>query len=208
MTKRREQRECAGHFTDEDGYKVPRDKAPAINPDHPKSPTAIAANGEYPHSGEIALTGKAVKERWPINPDMREALVDRMAGIVSNGEDSDSISAGRVMVSMDKQNLDQGRGILGGHGGGVANLQINVGATQPADVDFEYLQWRKNRLMGIEQETAPEATPEPPLAQMVEARKVERVAYTDSTEVVDEFDPLVSLFFSVPNRPSLSLFAG
>jgi len=206
MTKRRQQRECAGHFTDSDGYKVPRDEAPAINPDHEKSPTAIAANGEYPFAGEVALTGKAVKGRWPINDDMRKALVDRMAGIVSDGEDGDSISAGRVMVSMDKQNQDEGRGLMGGFGhGGIGALQINVGATQPADVDFEYLAWRKRRLMGQE----PEPLPEPPLAELVTSRKVVKVVpNTDSVETSSPTDPIVSLFLSIPEIPKLRLFAG
>jgi hypothetical protein len=205
MTKRRTQRECAGHFTDPDGYKVPRDEAPEINPDHEKSPTAIAAKGEYPFSGEVALTGKAVKERWPINNNMRQALVDRMAGIVSNGEDSDSISAGRVMVAMDRQNQDEARGgFLGGIAGGIGALQINVGATQPADVDFEYLQWRKRRLMGKEDDVVPEA----PLAELVSARRVTRVANTDSLETSEPTDPLIAIFLSIPDRPKCKLFKG
>jgi hypothetical protein len=201
MTKRRQQRERAGHFTDPDGYKVPRDEAPEVNPDHETSPTAIAAKGEYPFAGEIALTGKAVKSRWPINENMRKALVDRMAGIVSDGEDADSISAGRVMVSMDKQNLEESRGPLGGFGG-IGALQINVGATQPADVDFEYLQWRKRRLMGKEDEVVPEA----PLADLLPSRRVKRVANTESLGPDDPIDPLVAIFLSSPDRPKCKLF--
>lgn len=204
MTKRKYQGEQAGHFTDEDGYKDHSAEAHPVAPSHPKSPEALVANGEYPHSGEIALTGKAVTERWPIKPTMRESLVDRMAGIISNGEDNDSIAAGRVMVAMDKQNVDSGRPAV--TGGGIAALQINVGATQPADVDFEYLAWKKNRLMGKEQDVEPEP---PPLAEIVTARRVTRVPVTaDSTEGYEETDPLVSLFFSIPQTPKLRLFAG
>jgi hypothetical protein len=200
MTKRREQRECAGHFTDPDGYKVARDEAPAINPDHPKSPTAIAANGEYPCDGEIALTGKAVKERWPIHSDMRKALVDRMAGIVSDGEDGRSISAGRVILTMDKQNQEHARG---GIVGGIGALQINVGATQPADVDFEYLAWKKRQLMG----RLPEDVPEPPLAEMVAKRRVTRVASTDFSSAEEVIDPLSVVFLVVPEVPKVPLCA-
>jgi len=200
-SKRKYQGEKGGRFTRKDGSK---DHDTELRPaaSHPESPETALVENRYPHSGEIALTGKAVKERWPINPDMRKALVDRMAGIVSDGEDPDSISAGRVMVSMDKQNLDESRGGIGGHGG-IGALQINVGATQPAEVDFEYLQWRKNKLMG----KGPEAMPDPPLADIVRARKIERVASTDFLEVEVESDPLDAFFRPTPDRPRLRLFA-
>jgi hypothetical protein len=177
MTKRKYQGEHAGHFTDGDGYKDRSEAAHRVPANHPKSPEACMQ--EYPCSGETALAHRAVKDRWPIHPSMKKALVDRMAGIVSDGVDADSISAGRVMVTMEKQNQEEARQHNGYMGAGGVQINIGSNATEPAEVDFEYLQWKKQQLMGRHPTTI-EHVPEeqPPLAAHLPRRR--RRSHTDS----------------------------
>jgi len=111
------------------------------------------------------LIGRAVRERWPITTGIKQSIVDRLAGIVSDGADAESIAAARVLTACEKQNLEDKR--AGVH---IDNFfqQVNQApATEPAALDVEYVRWRQRRLMGIKDPEPEQNEPEPALAELV-----------------------------------------
>lgn len=160
--KRKRQNERAGRFTDSDGFKDHSSgKVPAAS--SPQSPEACFS--EYPCQRESQLIGRAVRERWPITTGIKQSIVDRLAGIVSDGADAESIAAARVLTACEKQNLEDKR--AGVH---IDNFfqQVNQApATEPAALDVEYVRWRQRRLMGIKDPEPEQNEPEPALAELV-----------------------------------------
>jgi hypothetical protein len=86
-------------------------------PDHyinGKSKDAERKNAERTEDGlttreEAALLRRAIRERWPIKPEYREGIANRMVAIAIDSKSGAraSISAARVLVAADKLNLDE-----------------------------------------------------------------------------------------------------
>lgn len=59
---------------------------------------------------DAELIRRAVKERWPIPPDIRQAVPEYLGAIVAGCEDPRArVSAARALVEMDKVNQEQER---------------------------------------------------------------------------------------------------
>lgn len=55
---------------------------------------------------EMALWGRAIKQRWPISDEVRERMVATVLEILSNPESQrEALAAAKVLVSADAQNL-------------------------------------------------------------------------------------------------------
>jgi hypothetical protein len=75
------------------------------------------ARGESPSRSDLALYRKAVRERWPIDPAKRPAIVEEMVRLVEapgadEGEPSEvdhrtRVAAAKVLLEMDRLNLEQ-----------------------------------------------------------------------------------------------------
>ena len=162
--KRKHQGEKSGRFTRLDGSK---DFTSAVRPkpNSPKSPEACLS--EYPCKGEVALVSKAVQGNWPIPESMKQALVDRMEGFALHAEPTEAIAATRVIVSMEKQNVDAQKSRTN-----ITNyLQVNnQPATAASEVDHDYLHWKRQRLMGVEVPEPRTEVIQAPLGTWVESR--------------------------------------
>jgi hypothetical protein len=109
--------------------------------------TTILADLADPHRmrGSLRLVNRAARGRWPITPPIRRDVVQRAHRIVNEAEDPDTaLSAGRLIVSMDEQNLSAALGLetmiqrdrLGGELGRVNVVQVvKVVVGGSADVD-------------------------------------------------------------------------
>jgi hypothetical protein len=79
------------------------------------------ARGEAPSRSDLALYRKAVRERWPIDPAKRPAIVEEMVRLVeapgADGPSDDDaapavdhrtrVAAAKVLLEMDRLNLEQ-----------------------------------------------------------------------------------------------------
>lgn len=185
MTKRRRQNEKAGCFTDEDGYKrSPTDTSewhsgqgrgvlrPPITHWSPKDGLR-----DYPCDGERAIMTKAIKQRWPITREIKEAVVEEMIELVKGAEDPVvKVGAARVLATAEKQNQDDK---LKRRRDKVA-IQNIIAMGEPAPPDPDYLEWKRQKLGAetISAESAPQTSAEsalevsrPPLAALVDRVK-------------------------------------
>lgn len=55
---------------------------------------------------EIRLAKKAVAQRWPIDGDTRQRIVDRLLSIMEIGEPGEIVAAAKALAAMDKQTTD------------------------------------------------------------------------------------------------------
>lgn len=68
---------------------------------------------ELQRRSDVVLVGKAIRDRWPIPDEVRAKIVERLLEIVtsSDSEPRDVNQAARVLVSIDKQNVDLDRAV-------------------------------------------------------------------------------------------------
>ncbi len=66
-----------------------------------------------PTRSDVRLIGQAVRERWPIPPEKREAIVNELILNALAGSPREQVMAAKVLESMDKINLEQEKRDLG-----------------------------------------------------------------------------------------------
>ena len=165
---------------------------------------------------------KAVQGNWPLPQTMKAALVDRMEDFALHAEPTEAIAATRVIVSMEKQNVDSQKSRTN-----ITNyLQVNnQPATEGSDVDHEYLNWKRQRLMGVEVPEPMSEVKQAPLGTWVESRTKSDKSILDTglgsardleqpPARVDDAgnplpgwpDPLTDLFEQCPELENVPLF--
>ena len=74
-----------------------------------QTPNGIGVLGDgFLHAGKynMRLVGRAIREDWPIPPELRAMLVEQMGKIVDKGKNNrDKIAASKVLVSADTVNV-------------------------------------------------------------------------------------------------------
>ena len=70
-----------------------------------KPPDAVP---EMPSRSDIAIFDKAVKERWPISPEMRRRWVGILDEVAQNGDHRSRVAAIKAGLAADEQNLRAG----------------------------------------------------------------------------------------------------
>lgn len=84
-----------------------------------------------------AMVGKAIKNDWPIPPNIRQLVVSQMALIVGKSEDErNRIAASKVLVAADAVNARrEATEVQEDKPAGQTNIQINVGAMTDGQLD-------------------------------------------------------------------------
>ncbi len=55
--------------------------------------------------GELVMVERAIRQRWPIPPDVKQALIDRLAGVIANSPDDRAVArAAGILVACEAQN--------------------------------------------------------------------------------------------------------
>lgn len=104
--------------------------------------------------GNMALVRRALREDWPISPELRRKLVDQMGMIVESPESPrDCIAAAKVLVAADSLNAKREATDLAAEKGSEPQTVVNVGVSvqqslQAMDArEQEYVEWRNERAL-------------------------------------------------------------
>lgn len=143
MRNRSHQREKAGCYTDVDGYKKARN-APGPHPTTAHWPP-LSRLQQYPCEDERALMTKAIKKRWNVTEDMKDAILDNMQAVMEEGDFTDKVGAARVMMAAEKQNQDDKLRRHGRRDKIAINTILQL--AEPTMPDPEYLEWKRKQLM-------------------------------------------------------------
>jgi hypothetical protein len=96
---------------------------------------------------------QAISQRWPISSEFRAEIVAEMLRILREDDDTENrVKAARILVAAEKQNQDD---TLKKKSSQVRIDNMVQLSTQPAEVDWEYLEWKKKKLLA---ETTGETT--------------------------------------------------
>lgn len=104
--------------------------------------------------GNMAMIRRALRDDWPIPPDLRKTLVAQMGKILESADsDRDCIAAAKVLVAADSLNAKREATDLAAEKTADPSVQVNVGvsvqsALQSLDgKEPEYQEWRRERAL-------------------------------------------------------------
>ena len=157
---RARQNERAGCFTDADGYKrqvdakgawQSGDGAGQLLPPTTRWPT-IDRITDYPCEGEQAIMTRAIKKRWPVTPEIKQAVVQTLEGCLAHTDPIVAIGAARVLVAAEKQNQDDK--IKRQTQRQTIAVQQILQLAEPSAPDPEYVAWKQGQLIAAGAQTA------------------------------------------------------
>ena len=97
----------------------------------PREPISYRGPGAV-RRRELNLVRRAIKERWPIAPDDRLAILDRLVNVVKNTEDDRSaVAAARAVIAADSLSLAEEKQREGQN----VNVNLNVAGKVALKVD-------------------------------------------------------------------------
>lgn len=115
---------------------------------------SIGGEGERVSRTNVNMIRRAIRNDWPITPELREKVVTQMARIVDNGDyDRDRIAASKVLMAADSINAKRESMDLAAEKTVDPSVQVNVGvsiqsALQSIDgKEPEYQEWRREQAL-------------------------------------------------------------
>lgn len=123
-------------------------------PEEQPKPDGVLGDGALqPGKGNMALVRRAIREDWPIPPELRAKLVAQMGKVLEKSEDErNQVAAAKVLVAADAINAKrEGADAAAekGDSGTQVNVQVNIAdMRQQMLADPEYIELQRRKALG------------------------------------------------------------